>query len=125
MRRLVATALAAASAVQPTPTLRPPQPAVAAQASGLYAHLPFCRRRCYYCDFPVVVAGDDVKEDRVAHYITLLERELAAQPPSSKKLETVYLGGGTPSLVEPHLIKQLLDEPRVYQGRSASSEVNC
>ena len=116
MRRLIVT-LGAASAVQPTPTLRLPQ-AVAAQASGLYAHLPFCRRRCYYCDFPVVVAGDAVQEDRVAHYVSLLERELSKQPPSSNSLETVYLGGGTPSLVEPHLIKQLLDAIHAKHGIS-------
>ena len=123
MRRLVATALAAASAVQPTPTLRPPQPTVAAQASGLYAHLPFCRRRCYYCDFPVVVGGDAVQEDRVAHYVSLLERELSKQPPSSNSLETVYLGGGTPSLVEPHLIKQLLDAIHAKHGICRNAEV--
>ena len=121
MRRLIVT-LGAASAVQPTPTLRPPQ-AVAAQASGLYAHLPFCRRRCYYCDFPVVVAGDAVKEDRVAHYVSLLERELSKQPPSSNSLETVYLGGGTPSLVEPRLIKQLLDAIDAKHGISHNAEI--
>ena len=121
MRRLIVT-LGAASAVQPTPTLRPPQ-AVAAQASGLYAHLPFCRRRCYYCDFPVVVAGDAVKEDRVAHYVSLLERELSKQPPSSNSLETVYLGGGTPSLVEPHLIKKLLDAIHEKHGICRHAEV--
>ena len=95
----------------------------ATASAGLYAHLPFCRRRCYYCDFPVVVAGDDVKEDRVAHYITLLERELAAQPPSSKKLETVYLGGGTPSLVDPRFIKQLLDAIHEKHGISSKAEI--
>ena len=121
MRRLIVT-LGAASAVQPTPTLRLPQ-AVAAQASGLYAHLPFCRRRCYYCDFPVVVAGDAVKEDRVAHYVSLLERELSKQPPSSNSLETVYLGGGTPSLVEPRLIKQLLDAIDAKHGISHNAEI--
>ena len=121
MRRLIVT-LGAASAVQPTPTLRLPQ-AVAAQASGLYAHLPFCRRRCYYCDFPVVVAGDAVKEDRVAHYFSLLERELSKQPPSSNSLETVYLGGGTPSLVEPRLIKQLLDAIDAKHGISHNAEI--
>ena len=113
--RIVATALAA-GALRPTPTLQP-------QASGLYAHLPFCRRRCYYCDFPVVVAGDAVKEDRVAHYVSLLERELSKQPPSSKELETVYLGGGTPSLVEPHLIKQLLDAIDEKHGICRNAEV--
>ena len=123
MRRLIVT-LGAASAVQPTPTLQPPRPAAAAaQASSLYAHLPFCRRRCYYCDFPVVVAGDAVKEDRVAHYVSLLERELSKQPPSSKPLSTVYLGGGTPSLVEPRLIKQLLDAIHEKHGIARNAEV--
>ena len=121
MRRLIVT-LGAASAVQPTPTLQP-RPAVAAQASGLYAHLPFCRRRCYYCDFPVVVAGDAVKEDRVAHYVSLLERELSKQPRSSTPLSTVYLGGGTPSLVEPRLIKKLLDAIHAKHGICRNAEV--
>jgi putative oxygen-independent coproporphyrinogen III oxidase len=123
MRRLVATALAAASAVQPTPTLRPPQPAVAAQAPGLYAHLPFCRRRCFYCDFPVVVAGDAINHDRVAHYVSLLERELSKQPPSSEPLATVYLGGGTPSLVEPRFIKQLLHAIDAKHGIARHAEI--
>ena len=122
MRRLIVT-LGAASAVQPTPTLQPPRPAIAAQASGLYAHLPFCRRRCYYCDFPVVVAGDAVQEDRVAHYVSLLERELSMQPRSSTPLSTVYLGGGTPSLVEPRLIKQLLDAIDAKHGISHNAEI--
>ena len=107
MRRLVVT-LGAAGALQP---------------SGLYAHLPFCRRRCFYCDFPVVVAGDDVKEDRVAHYVSLLERELAAQPRSSTPLSTVYLGGGTPSLVAPHYIKKLLDAIDEKHGIARHAEI--
>lgn len=107
MRRLVVT-LGAAGALQP---------------SGLYAHLPFCRRRCFYCDFPVVVAGDAVKEDRVAHYVSLLERELSKQPPSATPLATVYLGGGTPSLVEPHLIKQLLGAIHEKHGISSKAEI--
>jgi putative oxygen-independent coproporphyrinogen III oxidase len=109
MRRLVVT-LGAAGALR-------------RDAPGLYAHLPFCRRRCFYCDFPVIVAGDDVKEDRVAHYVSLLERELSKQPRSSKELETVYLGGGTPSLVEPHLIKQLLDAINEKHGIVRHAEV--
>ena len=107
MRRLVVT-LGAAGALRP---------------SGLYAHLPFCRRRCFYCDFPVVVAGDAVKEDRVAHYVSLLERELSKQPRSSTPLSTVYLGGGTPSLVEPRFIKQLLDAIHEKHGISHNAEI--
>ena len=70
--------------------------ALAASPRHCYVHLPFCRRRCFYCDFPVVVAGDEVKGDRIADYISLLERELNAQAPTKQPLATVYLGGGTP-----------------------------
>ena len=109
MRRLVVT-LGAAGALR-------------RDAPGLYAHLPFCRRRGFYCDFPVIVAGDDVKEDRVAHYVSLLERELSKQPRSSTPLSTVYLGGGTPSLVEPRFIKQLLDAIDEKHGISHNAEI--
>jgi oxygen-independent coproporphyrinogen-3 oxidase len=122
MRRLVVM-LGAASALRPAPTLQPPQQAVAATAVGLYAHLPFCRRRCFYCDFPVVVAGDDGAPDRVAHYVELLERELAAQAPAHQPLATVYLGGGTPSLVAPPLIKRLLDAIRKRHGIAQDAEI--
>ena len=75
-----------------------------------YLHIPFCHRRCFYCDFPVVPLGDRADGDHSASirsYLTLLESEIAAAgegPP----LSTVYLGGGTPSLLTPGQVGRLL-----------------
>jgi oxygen-independent coproporphyrinogen-3 oxidase len=71
----------------------------------LYVHVPFCAHRCGYCDF-VTVTGN---EDRHAAYIDALlaefdsERRLLATP-----LTTIFIGGGTPTLLGPALLDRLL-----------------
>ena len=63
----------------------------------LYIHLPFCKHKCGYCDFNAYAGMDRLMPD----YVGALERELSAaraQFPFAG-LETVYLGGGTPSLL--------------------------
>ncbi len=82
---------------------------------GLYVHLPFCERVCPYCDFAVEAAGS-VSQAVQAEYVALLLRELdlvCEEVPErvvGRPLETVYLGGGTPSLFEPSAIERLLVE---------------
>jgi oxygen-independent coproporphyrinogen-3 oxidase len=72
----------------------------------LYVHVPFCAHRCGYCDF-VTVTG---REAAYAPYVDALLRELAARGDVlADRLETVYLGGGTPSLLGPPLLARLLD----------------
>ncbi len=70
---------------------------------GLYIHIPFCEQHCHYCAFPVAVSG--VKSHNP--YVGRLMRELdligLAEGPA-----TLYLGGGTPSLLDPDLIARLL-----------------
>ena len=78
--RLVATALAA-SALRPTPTLQPQ-----AAAPGLYAHLPFAQACTLHCRR----GRRDVKEDRVAHYVSLLSGNYQATT-ILKTTRTVYL----------------------------------
>jgi putative oxygen-independent coproporphyrinogen III oxidase len=76
-----------------------------AGARHLYVHLPFCSSRCGYCDFVTVVGRHDEHGDyvdAVLHELAL-ERELLAEP-----VETVYLGGGTPTLTEPAALERLL-----------------
>ncbi|MBO0685600.1 MAG: radical SAM protein, partial [Candidatus Dormibacteraeota bacterium] len=72
----------------------------------LYLHIPFCRHKCGYCDFNAYAGMDR----QMPAYVEALERELdtalAARPFGS--LRTVYLGGGTPSLLPPALASQLL-----------------
>ncbi|CAA6659584.1 unnamed protein product [Spirodela intermedia] len=81
-----------------------------------YVHLPFCRRRCHYCDFPIVALGSPLSspgnyddDPRVADYVSLVLREIAAAtggaaPQDYPPLETIFFGGGTPSLVPPRML---------------------
>ena len=75
-----------------------------------YVHIPFCHRRCFYCDFPVVPLGDraDGATSRsVAQYLGWLEEEIGTSPPGPP-LSTVYIGGGTPSLLSAPQTARLL-----------------
>lgn len=74
-------------------------------ARHLYVHLPFCSSRCGYCDF-VTVVGRDGEHDRYADALLReveLERALLAP-----RLDSVYLGGGTPTLTHPAVLERLL-----------------
>ncbi len=76
-----------------------------------YVHVPFCRHRCGYCDF-TLVAGRDELVDR---YFAALSRELervspgALAAPAGLELDTLYLGGGTPSHLGPVGLRRLFD----------------
>ncbi len=59
----------------------------------LYVHIPFCARRCTYCDFSIAVR----RTTPVREFVDALRTELAIRPFATEGLQTVYLGGGTPS----------------------------
>lgn len=111
------------------PTLaKPKEPPTSA-----YIHLPFCRKRCHYCDFPIVALGSTSSQPgydndpRISNYIQLLLREIKATKPvsdSQTPLETVFFGGGTPSLVPPHLIASVLDALKSKMGLADEPEIS-
>lgn len=70
----------------------------------LYIHIPFCAKRCFYCDFH---SGTD--RTIVDRYILALERELEARIDEipTQELTTIYIGGGTPSQLTPSQLKKL------------------
>lgn len=79
--------------------------------TAAYVHLPFCRRRCYYCDFPISVVGDRANRSTstmMEEYVVALIREIQLTPSSQPNLKTIFFGGGTPSLLPPQLLKQIL-----------------
>lgn len=81
-------------------TLAPPR--------SLYIHLPFCRRRCAYCDFAISISGPDLQDrylDALLGELLFVSRSL----PSAEPLETVHLGGGTPSLLGPSRLARLME----------------
>jgi oxygen-independent coproporphyrinogen III oxidase len=74
-------------------------------ARHLYVHLPFCSSRCGYCDFVTVVGRDGEHERYVDALLQELELERDLLAPA---LETIYLGGGTPTLTAPAALDRLL-----------------
>jgi putative oxygen-independent coproporphyrinogen III oxidase len=74
-------------------------------ARHLYVHLPFCAHRCGYCDFVTVVGRKSEHAGYVAALLAELELERARLAP---RLETVFLGGGTPTFTEPDELARLL-----------------
>jgi oxygen-independent coproporphyrinogen III oxidase len=75
-------------------------------ARHLYVHLPFCSSRCGYCDFVTVVGRGDEHSGYVDALLRELELERGLLAPD---LESVYLGGGTPTFTRPDALERLLD----------------
>lgn len=99
--------------------------------TSAYVHLPFCRKRCHYCDFPIVALGSSstqIDDDpRIVNYMQLLSREINATRPgttTNPPLETVFFGGGTPSLVPPSLVSSILETLRLKFGLCLDAEIS-
>ncbi|HEX5045441.1 MAG TPA: radical SAM family heme chaperone HemW [Candidatus Polarisedimenticolaceae bacterium] len=89
-------------------------------APGVYVHVPFCAIRCSYCDFPTV-AGQDA---RLPAYLDALEREIERfQRDVDGPVDTIYLGGGTPSRLSPGQLGRVLDAVRARFPVTSDAEV--
>ncbi|WP_455576999.1 radical SAM family heme chaperone HemW [Anaerosinus sp.] len=73
---------------------------------GLYLHIPFCQQKCFYCDFPSYANKEGLQDE----YITALSSEIALQGGllSAYSINTVYIGGGTPTVLPIHLLTNLI-----------------
>lgn len=89
---------------------------------ALYVHFPWCASKCPYCDFNSYTLRDALPEER---YISALIEDLAHQVPSAggRRLTSVFLGGGTPSLFSPAAIGRILDAARAAPGFDGEIEV--
>jgi oxygen-independent coproporphyrinogen-3 oxidase len=87
----------------------------------VYVHIPFCARRCSYCDFAIAVR----REVPVAEYLRALRLEIGARfpEPAEETVQTVYLGGGTPSLLGPAGVARLLDVLRATWSATPDAEI--
>lgn len=81
---------------------------------GLYFSFPFCRAKCSYCNF----ASDVFPRRLLARYLNCLRREMAmiaaAEPFTGSQADTLYWGGGTPSLLEAEHVRKLAPAPREH-----------
>ena len=89
---------------------------------SLYVHLPWCLRKCPYCDFNSHEAREALPQER---YVAALVADLEAALPLvwGRRVHSVFLGGGTPSLFEPERIAGLLDAIRARLPLLAEAEV--
>ena len=73
--------------------------------SGLYIHIPFCKSKCVYCGFYSTVNGKEME-----HYLVTLAKEMALRrrEVDGEVFRTLYFGGGTPSLLQPHQLQQVI-----------------
>lgn len=74
---------------------------------GIYIHIPFCKQKCKYCDF----ISYSNKEEKIKEYIKALQKEIQIKLKKYQKeylVDTIYLGGGTPSYIEPEQIEDII-----------------
>ena len=74
---------------------------------SLYIHIPFCKKKCYYCDFPSYSG----KEGLIDDYVLALKKEiqLYAADLRDYKIQTIFIGGGTPSILKGDQIQEIID----------------
>lgn len=89
---------------------------------GIYVHIPFCKRKCYYCDF----VSYDNKYEKIDSYIETVKKEIEDTSNEFTKnhiVSTIYFGGGTPSFLESKYIKLLLENIRRNFNVSSNAEI--
>jgi len=92
-----------------------------------YLHIPFCRRRCFYCDFPVSVVGDRKTGNNsgtIEHYVEVLLQEIEITPALGFPLKTIFFGGGTPSLLSVEQLERILDKLDGCFGIATDAEIS-
>ena len=93
-----------------------------------YVHIPFCHKRCFYCDFSIIPLGDSAEAPgspgitSINAYLDLLHKEILFTP-KGPPLSTIYLGGGTPSLLKKDEVGSLLNNLQRKFGFQDGAEI--
>ena len=93
-----------------------------------YVHIPFCHRRCFYCDFAVIPLGNKIDSlqgngsKTIKEYLIFLYKEILSIKHKSP-LSTIYIGGGTPSILNPIQIKDLINLFKQNYGIDYGAEI--
>jgi oxygen-independent coproporphyrinogen-3 oxidase len=113
------------TAVLPTP---PRTPALAAPlvdpgSFGVYVHVPFCLARCHYCDFVTFTGMEGLRRPYAAALLEEAALAVAALGPEPPEVTSVFVGGGTPTLLPPEDLARLLDRLRELLAVASGAEV--
>ena len=73
---------------------------------GIYIHIPFCKQKCYYCDF----VSFSNKEEYIEKYVETVKREIDSYDLSNYNITTIYIGEGTPSRIPSEKIQEILEK---------------
>lgn len=76
---------------------------------GMYIHIPFCIKKCLYCDF---CSFDKYNDDKIDEYINMLVKELGMYPniENNYEIDSIFIGGGTPSSIDPKYIEWIINK---------------
>ncbi|KIC40918.1 coproporphyrinogen III oxidase [Ruegeria sp. ANG-S4] len=88
---------------------------------GLYVHWPFCEAKCPYCDFNSHVSRNIYQKQWLECYLSELKRSAAETP--DRVLNTIFFGGGTPSLMNPDTVAAVIDEARALWRPANNMEI--
>jgi putative oxygen-independent coproporphyrinogen III oxidase len=97
------------------------------RVDSAYIHIPFCRRRCFYCDFPISVVGnrtDPKTFPPIEEYVQKLQQEIEFTSIEGKALQTIFFGGGTPSLLPDRFLGAILESLGQKFGLRNSIEIS-
>ena len=91
-----------------------------ADARGLYVHIPFCIRKCNYCDF---CSFGGASREEILRYKQALIEEIAEYAKKRIRIKTLYFGGGTPSILEPSDFSEIIEAIRRGFDIEADAEI--
>lgn len=90
--------------------------------AGIYIHIPFCKQACYYCDFHFSTNSSD--QDKMTEAICR-ELELRSNYLGGEKIETIYFGGGTPSILSSSNLTRVMEYIHRFYATDEVAEITC
>ncbi len=87
---------------------------------GVYVHIPFCKAKCFYCDFVSFANKDEFMES----YVDAVIKEIEASNLGKYNIKTVYIGGGTPSILDSKYIGEILEKLSFDKEAEITIEIN-
>src|SRR3569832_2429499 len=88
-------------------------------AAGLYVHIPFCSSRCSYCDFATGLYQSELAE----RYVRCLINEICSSQYAGEIVDTIYFGGGTPSLLAPAQLERKHEKKKDNKKNDKETEI--
>jgi oxygen-independent coproporphyrinogen-3 oxidase len=88
------------------------------KSAGLYVHIPFCLQKCRYCDFYSI---SDLSQ--TSRFMVALKHEMQMNRRTPLAFDTLYIGGGTPSVLAPESIGELIETARKYFSITSDAEI--